>query len=346
MSYSIAISWHFAHHAGHNGYKQILTHTKPLAIIGIDEREPVTVDRWHRRYPWLYEFRAAGIHRKTPCQVLHVLYGETYFRFSPWLFGSTPVVVTFHQPPELLKRNLAEGSGTGRVSKLIHRLTRARFKRLGAAIIISEEQRAVLADYMPSERIHHIPLGASTEILIEAELLHRRVADRQHVLTVGNWLRDWEFYFDFLDYCRLHHPTWRFSLVNRNLPASWHTRAMGCVNLEWHRNATDEQLFSLFADAGCLLLPLLEATGNNTVNEALAFGCPLVSNVLFGIPNSAALVTICEKTFESFAAGITLWENASEAQRMDYRKISQKSVRELDWKATAAKTLEVYQSLL
>lgn len=43
---SIAISRYFAHHAGHNGYKQILVHTKPSATVGIDERQPPEVDRW------------------------------------------------------------------------------------------------------------------------------------------------------------------------------------------------------------------------------------------------------------------------------------------------------------
>ena len=346
MPKSIAISWYFAHHAGHNGYKQILVHTKPQAVVGIDERQPPAVDRWHRAYPWLYEFRAASAHRRNPCQVLHILYGETYFRFSPWLFGRVPVVATFHQPPQVLQRCLMAGDETGRVSRLVHRLTRRRFRKLSAAIIISEGQRAVLEEFVPSDRIHLIPLGASTLPLIEAESRLRREPEPNAILTVGNWLRDWAFYFDFVDHCRDHHPDWRFRLVNRNLPGIWHNRAQAASNLHWLQNLDDEALLTEYSGANCLFLPLLEATGNNTVNEALAMGCPVVSNVDLGVPEEQAIVTRCEKSHGGFSSAIARWQGATTEQRSDLRERSQHSVKSLDWSIVGEKTLNLYQSLL
>jgi len=343
---SIAISWYFAHHAKHNGYKQILKYTQPLAVVGIDERQPAAAEPWHRKYPWLYEFKAARLHRRTPCQVLHILYGETYFRFSPWLLGRVPVVATFHQPPQHLLRRLSAGDETGRVSRFVHRLTRGRFKRLAAVIIISEEQREVLEKFVTPERIHLIPLGVSTLPLIEAEARLRCVPQAGEILTVGNWLRDWDFYFDFVDYCRQRHPDWHFSLVNRNLPSAWHARARTAVNLTWRENVDDEALLQAYATTSCLFLPLLEASGNNTVNEAMAMGCPVVTNARLGVPDEAAFVTNCEKSFDSFAAAITAWQTAGLLQRDEHREHSQRAVKSLDWSVTGEKTLDLYRSVL
>jgi glycosyltransferase involved in cell wall biosynthesis len=343
MPKSIAISWYFAHHAGHNGYKQILGHTKPQAVVGIDERLPPAVDRWHRVYPWLYEFRAAFAHRRNPCEVLHILYGEAYFRFSPWLFGRVPVVATFHQPPQVLRRFLLPGPESGRVSSL---LRKKRFRKLSAAIIISEGQRAVLEELMPADRIHLIPLGASTLPLIAAESRLRQDPDPQAILTVGNWLRDWAFYFDFVDHCRDHHPDWHFRLVNRNLPSVWHERVQAASNMSWLKDLDDDTLLKEYAGASCLFLPLLEATGNNAVNEALAMGCPVICNVDLGVPDEEAIVTRCETSHEAFSSAIARWQDASAQQRSDLRERSQRAVRSLDWSIVGAKTLDLYQSLL
>jgi glycosyltransferase involved in cell wall biosynthesis len=343
---SIAISWYFAHHAGHNGYKQILAHTRPAAVLGIDERQPHMIGKWHRSYPWLYEFRAWRMHRKNPCEILHILYAETYLRFSPWLFGSTPVVATYHQPPTVLRKNLLRGSQTGRVSNLVHRLTRKRYQKLAAAIIISEDQRPVLEEFVDPGKIHLIPLGAPAGHLIGEEARLRRLRDPDHILTVGNWLRDWEFYFDFVSRCQSAQPTWRFTLISRNLPARWHACALAAPNLSWQRDASDEALLTAYAGANCLFLPLLEATGNNTVNEALAMGCPIVTNLPLGIPGEATLVTRCGKSPGDFTAAIERWRHASDSDHETYRQTAQDAVRQLDWSVTAASTLELYQSVI
>jgi glycosyltransferase involved in cell wall biosynthesis len=343
---SIAISWYFLHHAEHNGYKQILKITRPWAVVGIDERMPRTADRLPRKYPWLYEFRAARLHKKNACQILHILYGETYFRFSPWLFAPTPIVATFHQPPQLLRQRLTLGDETGRISKIVHRLTKKRFEKLSAAIIISEEQRPVLEQFVPANRIHYIPLGASTLPLIEAESRLRQKVDHNFVLTVGNWLRDWEFYFGYLDYCRDQRPDWIFHLVNRNLPSKWHERACSTPNLKWDRDIDDESLLRAYAKASCVLLPLVEASGNNTVNEALAMGCPVVTNVPLGVPDEKNTITLVEKSFDAFSDAIATWQNCSIERRVELRSATQNAVRSLDWSIVGEKTISLYKSLI
>jgi glycosyltransferase involved in cell wall biosynthesis len=277
---------------------------------------------------------------------LHILYAETYLRFSPWLFGSIPVVATYHQPPTVLRKNLLYGSQTGRISDLIHRVTRNRFKKISAAIIISEDQRPVLEEFVNPHKIHLVPLGASAEHLISQETRLRQLRDLDHILTVGNWLRDWEFYFDFVEHCRTSHPSWRFTLIARNLPPNWHARVKNASNISWERDAGDEALLSAYANANCLFLPLLETTGNNTVNEALAMGCPIVTNASLGIPDEVSLVTRCGKSKGEFIAAIERWRNASDSAREIYRLTAQNAVRQLDWSVTASKTLDVYQSVI
>lgn len=343
---SLAISHSFAHHGKTSGYKRILDYTKPDTVFGIDESVDAGRQSWIKRYPWLCEFQAYFSQRSDKCDVVHLLYGETYYRFSPYLFRKTPLVATFHQPPERLRHALENGSETGRISRLVDRITRNRLASLSAAIIISEQQRAVLSEFMPGDRIHCIPLGAAATELIEQEKVLRRERDSSLILTVGNWLRDWDFYCSFVQLAQRERPNWRFVLVNRSLPKKYRERIKSYANLSFEDDVSDKGLLELYAGAGALFLPFKEATGNNTVNEALALGCPITTNVDLALPGPDGLTALFSRKPESALASLDQVLEFSEAARESLRHRTQTAVMSLDWSVMGSRTLELYQSLL
>lgn len=339
---SIAITTYFAHHASFNGYKQILKYTQPQLILGVDERNAAAKAALATKYPWLHEWHAWRAHRARPVDVVHLLYAETYLRFSPWIFR-IPVVGTFHQPPDRLLRQLEHGDETGRVSAAVHALTKGRYRRLAAAIILSENQREVLARFVPADRIHLVPLGAATHELI-AHFDALSVARQQsEVLTVGNWLRDWRYYFDFVRACQTMSPPLHFVLVNRNLPTEWHAAARSLPNMQWRENLSDQELLAQYARASAIFLPLREATGNNAVNEAMAAGCPIVTNVSLDCPAADDFIVVAPRAQDAMLAALHRVCGYDEQKRAALRTTTRKSLAELDWSETARRTLDVYR---
>ena len=100
----LAILTRFKHHGEHSGYKQILKYIKPIFELGINEDDGVNVGKLKLKYQWLFEWESLRYRKHV--DLVHVMYGEDYLRFSPYLFRKIPVVATFHQPAASLEREI------------------------------------------------------------------------------------------------------------------------------------------------------------------------------------------------------------------------------------------------
>lgn len=343
---SLAIRSRYSHHAEHSGYRQILRYTKPTIEVGIDERGPVPPRGLLKRYPWLYEFVAWREACRTPIDLVHVLYAEEYYRFLKILMPSVPVVLTFHQPADVLERELLYGDVMGRVGALTHRLTRNRFASVAAAIITNETQLEPLAKVMPKQRIHLIPLGTSIAELVAIANRIPEPAQRTTILTVGNWRRDWHFYFDFVGRCLSEMPDWRFTLVNRRLPSQWVARAAELRNLTFTPSVTDDELYGFYRTAAVQFLPFEAAAGNNAVNEGLAFGCPIVTNAPLGLTHPGNYCRMTTLTFSECRNAIAGYMATDAQDRQSLIQAAQAAISERDWSRVAAQTIDVYRSVL
>lgn len=343
---SIAIRTKFSHHAETSGYRQILRFTQPVAEVGLDERSG-RPPRWpYRSYHWLYELDAALLAHRLRVDVVHVLYAENYFRFLKTLCPSIPVVVTFHQPPDLLAAELRHGAFQGRIAGITHRLTRGRFAKVAAAIITSEAQRACLEEYVEPSRIHHVPLGVAAQELMDAADAIDVPCDPRKILTVGNWKRDWELYFELVRACERARPEWRFTLINRQLEQPWRDAARGLRNLAFLPGVPDSELYAAYKSSSVQFLPLLGAAGNNAVNESLAFGCPVVSSADLGFAPDALQVAVNGgRSIDSLIGSIERFLLASTEGRRNVRDAARRSILQRDWSAIASRTIEIYRSV-
>lgn len=257
----------YKHHSSEGGYHQLAKFTKPDYIFGSNE---LTGGSFLDKYKWLHEFNLA-INAKN-IDLIHIYYAEEYYRFLSYLKPNTPIVATFHQPPSVLKEELEKGNRMGRVYGFTHKLTKSRFKKIDAAIILHENQRTILEKYIPSDRIHYIPHG------LYPSSNNYNIKRDNTVLTVGNWLRDWDLYENIICIAEDSIPNVRFELINRSIENKIIERLTKYKNFKWLNNISDDELKSKYSTSSCIFLPVTELTANNAVNEALIHNCPIIVN--------------------------------------------------------------------
>ena len=345
---TLAIRTDFAHHGPNAGYKQILKFTRPTYVIGFDETGPLP-SKLLRTYQFLYEFIGYWKFRKK-VDLVHVLYGEDYFRFSSFLFRK-PVVVTYHQPADSIDREVSTGDIKGRVGALTHKMTKGRFRKAAAFIVTESGQKEALKKVVPEEKIHVIPLGTHIGHLLkfsEANSDLKRT-DEVRFLTVGNWLRDWDFYFDFVKLCQTERPDWKFVLVNRRLEVKFKAQVKDHPNLTYLTEVGDEDLYRQYATATAQFLPLTGIAGNNSVIESIALGCPIVMTNLVNsdYPIKGDYLKLYPKGDKD--AALTLLDKFAamdDQARATLRKDAVANAREFDWEIIGKKTLDIYRSVL
>ncbi len=344
----LAIRTDFGHHGDQFGYKQLLKFTHPYKVIGINERNEKDPDSWlKRKYPWLFEFTALKYKREV--DLVHILYGEDYYRWTSRLFKNIPVVVTFHQPAETLEREVLKGDVRGRVGSITHRLSKNRFKQLAAAIVTNPSQIAVLEKVMPREKIHYIPLGLHLEDLnskFSLEPKKVRIAGSSiKVLTVGNWMRDWEFYFKVVEAC----PDIEFHLVDRKISKVVHDRTGFYSNLHYHSDLSDDAMFDLYLTADLQFLPVSGIAGSNAFLQGLALGCPtLITDLNSDYPVEEKEVVFYYKKgdVEACIQQINEIGHLSAEKRRRLQQSANAYANQFSWKEIAQKTYNLYKKVI
>ncbi len=350
MSELLVLRTSFLHHSPDSGYKKILDHIHPKYVMGIDETTSGNKSSLYKlkcSYKWLFEVEAWWKYRKE-IELVHVMYGEDYFRLSTHLFKQ-PVVVTFHQPSEILEDELKYGNMTGRVSRILHLLTKNRFKKVSAVIATENSQAQVLKKFFDPVKVFLIPLGVSLEKFMAYKNTHQKTRRKNVVITVGNWQRDWESYFKVVEHAKEALPNVNFILVNRKLSATYKEKAQLLPNVTYIDSVDDQGLFDLYMQATFQFMPLKGAAGNNSLMESLAFACPVMMTNVIGadFPILGPHIKLVDKKeppeiikqMKSFINYIP--NNMDVLEKSAYNSISA-----YDWSETAKKTIDVYKYVL
>lgn len=343
----LAIRTDFEHHGEDHGYKQILKGIQPVHTLGIDERHPdPNLPERFKKYQWLFEF--SGKKFKEDVDVVHVLYGEDYYRWGARIFRPKPVVATFHQPADMLEKEVLHGSLRGRVGRLTHVLTKDRFRQLAAAIVTSESQKHVLAQVMPAEKIHVISLGVYLDDL-NRQFRERTISERNRpiVITVGHWLRDWEYYFQLVE----ANPQWDFHLINRKLDVAYRKRAEGIAHLTYYSDVTNAEMDRRVLEADLHFLPVTGVAASNAIVHAWALGCPLVITRVTegGEFNDPDLPFIRSHKPGDVADGAAQIEAFLSLPADEQKRLQEKAnthAQQYSWDAVIQKTIDVYKTCL
>ena len=188
--------------------------------------------------------------------VFHFIYGENiFFRLPKWLLRKeNKYVCTFHQPFEWFEHN----------PRFLNYL-----KELDAVILVGKSELEKFECVTGRKNVFFIPHGICTDFYRPEESIHKE----HMLLTVGNWLRDYDFADRVYQRLLIEDPSLVINVVaseKNQQKIKKHSRIL------FHNGISDERLKKLYCQCSVLFLPLIRYTANNAVLEAGATGCNLV----------------------------------------------------------------------
>lgn len=292
----IVLIRHSHHHAA-SGLDRILEHLDaPYRRV----RAP------SRPYPWTRALLEAFTPAARPT---FYLYGESSYLAGRLVPGAgRGLGACFHHPPRMLdawsRRRLLAG------------LRRRGLSQLSEIVVLSEYQ-AGWFEGRSQATVSVLRHGVDTVYFSPANGEERR---RGLFLVVGQWLRDWETLAGAAERVAAAAPGARFIVVSGSAARD---RLAGTPALEVHTGVSDRALLDLYRTAELVVLPLVDATANNALLEAMACGAPAVVTDVGGVgeyTGEQGALRVPARDARALARGIlALHDQASEREALGLR---------------------------
>jgi glycosyltransferase involved in cell wall biosynthesis len=283
-------SFSFGHHGRYSSVHRLLHYAARCRTVDMTfplrgRLGPVWEQRLEYRWQRLSEWRLRPVFARRQRQCVHYIHPEnSLFHGGDWK-GRHGLVLTCHQPGPTLRR-MSGGAGY-----------RGFFRGLAAADRVVLLAGRFLADYREfcrPERLVVIPHGADVDFFQPAPAAPKRPC----VVTIGNWLRDYDLWAETVLQLEAVMPEVEFTVVA--LPAAVESarhrlgeRLAGRVR--FLQGLTDEELREVYQRATLVFLPLKDAGANNAVIESLASGVPMLVSDL---PATREYAAECAVYFE------------------------------------------------
>ena len=262
------VSRRWSHHAEHSGYDLLARYAgQPLTAAAahanlIPERVLWRLNRNMLGYdrPALVLELSAARHMATHRNcIYHFLCADNCYNYAGLLNGwrGHKIVATYHHPPSKLGVWVQSPQALARLS---------------AVILVGSNQYSFFRRILPPERIACIPHPIDTSFFVPPNYFDAR--EDSLCLFVGSHLRDFGTLRSVIEDARLVAPQLKFVIVTHADDAAQFDHVAGHFTLRI--GVRDRELLQLYQRATVLIQPLLDATANNAVLEALSCGLPMV----------------------------------------------------------------------
>jgi len=221
--------------------------------------------QWYGRQDFLSEMAVAKQWLKRSGQIFHFVYGENSYRYTGQLkrLRANHIVATYHAPPKRFREVVSD---------------RRHMQYLDAAIIVSRVLHDCLAEEIGPERVHFIPHGVDTDFFVPS--LHAAGHSAFKCLFVGTHLRDFELLAEVARHFHQSGDDLTLEVISHKGASRFFA---GLENVTLRYRISDEALRSAYQEADLLVMPMKDATANNSLLEAMACGLPMVVTDLPGV---------------------------------------------------------------
>jgi glycosyltransferase involved in cell wall biosynthesis len=340
---SVIYTFSFAHHGSYSSFHRLAHYLSDQCVVDLTSRG---IDRLPQRiseplmHRWLKysEYRLGRYLRSTTPRCVHYIYPETSLQQSWRWKGHHKLVLTVHQPREYLEHMRQQDGHEGFFLGL----------EVADALVANEpESLEAYRKYAPQARLEVIPHGIDTEFFRPAPDCPRRPV----ILTVGNWLRDYECWAKVVRALSVQLPAVEFDVIANSDTLRQARAALGTHSSRVHFSTglSDLELRAAYARAQLMFLPLKDSAANNAILESLAMGLPLVVTDLpatrcYVGPEAGWFfhntdIDGCVAILASLANNPTQRERMAAAGRA-------RAVAEFSWPRIADRYRGLYQSLL
>ena len=268
---AIVFTFSFSHHGLYSSFHRLAHYLSDQCVIDMSWRR---LDRLPRglsgklRKRWFRygEYRLLWQLRSTTPRCVHYIYPEGSLRLNwrRWK-GCHRLVLTLHQPREFLER-MRQRRGYKRFFSGL--------RMADAVVAMDPESLDAYRAYAPQAHLEVIPHGVDTEFFQSKPDFPKRPV----ILTVGNWLRDYECWAKVVRQLSVRLPAVQYEVIANLDTLRLARAALGADTfpVRFSAGLSDLELRAAYERALLTFLPLKDSAANNAVLESLAMGLPLV----------------------------------------------------------------------
>jgi glycosyltransferase involved in cell wall biosynthesis len=263
-------SFSFSHHGHYSSFHRFLHYARGHRTIDITLPIPKFLNAkigasLVRRWMHLAEWRLRPIFAKRQRQCIHYLYPEnSLFRGPKWK-GQHRLVISCHQPASCFgSRKTFEGTAFFEA-----------LNRSDRVVLLSESFVSGYKQFCDVGKLRVIPHGVDVHFFRPAEQLKKKPL----VVTVGNWLRDYDFWASTVLRLAIEMPQVDFAVVAQPSVVGdsfARVEAQLGTRVRLLNGLSDDAFRDLYRKATLLFLPLKDAGANNALLEAMSSGLPVL----------------------------------------------------------------------
>lgn len=264
-------SFSFGHHGRYSSVHRLLHYASDCRRLDVTfplrgRLGPVWERRLEIRWQRWSEWRLWPVFARRERHCVHYIHPEnSLFRGGAWK-GRHGLVLTCHQPGSALRQLLAERAYDG----FLRGLTIA-----DRVVLLANRFLDDYREFCQPERLIVIPHGVDVAFFKPAP----EPPQKPCVITLGNWLRDYDLWLDVILRVGTAMPEVQFEVVALPGVVEATRSRLGdrlAGRARFSHGLSDEQLRELYQRATVLFLPLKDAGANNALLESMACGVPML----------------------------------------------------------------------
>jgi len=334
-----------SNHAGHSGYDRLTDYIdadRVFATMDLSLMQRIMVRairpvikrsglQWYRRESLIAEIKAGSIWLGEQNQIFHYLYGENSYRYLGLikrLKRNNSIVCTYHVPPDKFRQSVC---------------TTSHFSHIDAVIAVSTMQLDFLSKIVGVERTHYVPHGIDVDYFQPGNTIKSENSPFK-CLFVGTHLRD----LDTLAEAARLLAKWGEQIQIIAVTSQQSKEILDKPgNITVLTQVNDEDLLRLYQESDILLLPLLGATANNSLLEAMACGLPILSTDLAGVRDYVTkdLAVLVGKGNAKALAEEVIRFSRDEELLKNMSLASREQALKFRWEKVALQVRDIYKSI-